>query len=90
MKGTLADQKKLNPWYTEFHQLWVEHVVEPKIASIRLAEEKAETPEKDRMTNSEEILMSSDVAWVQYAESEAKACNQTLEQVYRRGDTLHI
>ena len=67
------------------HQLWVKHVVQPKITEIRLAEDKAETPEKDRMGVKEEAGMSSDVAWVAYADSEAKTCNQTLAQVYGRG-----
>jgi len=67
------------------HQLWMEHVVQPEITAIRAAEEEAETPADKRMTQKEEIHMGSDVAWVKYAEAQAKACNQTLAQVYGRG-----
>ena len=66
------------------YQLWREFVVKPRIATIRLAEEENDVHESKRMSAGAETLMSSDVNWVQYAQSEARACNQTLAQVYGR------
>jgi hypothetical protein len=66
------------------YEIWREFVVKPRIATIRLAEEENDILESKRMTAAAEVLMSSDVNWVQYAQSEAQACNQTLCQVYGR------